>query len=573
MRELPLQHPGQPEYRSPTTFLWWMARGQWRSLAGGMIFGVIWMSAQAVMPALIGQAIDHGVSEGDRSQLWLWGLLMVLVGAVQAASGIIRHRFAVTNWLTAAYRTVQLVTRQSVRLGSGLKRRVSTGELVAIGTNDLSHLGNVMDVSARFTGAIVSFVLVAVILLQTSVMLGLVVLIGMPVLMLVISPILKPLQDRVLAMRELMGSLANTATDIVSGLRILRGVGGEQVFLRRYREKSQVTRQAGVRVARLQSSLDGLQVLLPGLFVAVVVWLGARSAVQGSITSGELVAFYGYAAFLVIPLRTATEFANKFIRARVSAQRVCHVLAVEPDFCDPETPLDPPAPDSPLTDERSGLVVRPGILTALVSAEPDESARVADRLGLQTATPDAGVRLGGVPLTQLRFADVRARIVVSDTDAALFSGPLGAQLAPHGGDVEQALYTASADDIMELLPDGLDSIVAERGRSFSGGQRQRLVLVRALMVDPEILILVEPTSAVDAHTEARIAARLPGHRAGRTTLVTTTSPLVLDRADEVVFLVGGAVAAIGTHHELLTTNPAYRAVVTREAADEMEVVR
>ena len=114
------------------------------------------------------------------------------------------------------------------------------------------------------------------------------------------------------------------------------------------------------------------------------------------------------------------------------------------------------------------------------------------------------------------------------------------------------------------VADGMDTVVAERGRTFSGGQRQRLVLARALAADPEILVLVEPTSAVDAHTEARIAARLRDHRAGRTTVVVSSSPLVLGAVDEVVFLSDGRVAAVGTYGDLLGSRPDFRAVVTRE---------
>ncbi|MFZ2502568.1 MAG: ABC transporter ATP-binding protein, partial [Nocardioides sp.] len=195
----------------------------------------------------------------------------------------------------------------------------------------------------------------------------------------------------------------------------------------------------------------------------------------------------------------------------------------------------------------------------------------ADRLGLMApadataaVTPEA-VTLGGIPLAALPLAEVRRRILVSDTAAVLFSGALGDRLDPlRLGLLNHALETASASDIFEALPEGLDTIVTERGRSFSGGQRQRLILARALAGDPEILILVEPTSAVDAHTEARIAGRLRDHRRGRTTLVTTSSPLMLDAADEVVFLLDGRVAARGTHGELLSTDARYRAVVTRE---------
>lgn len=556
--------------------MWWMARQQAATLLGGMFFGIVWMSAQAVTPAVLGRAIDRGVAAKDTRQLLLWAGVLLGVGLIQAVSGIMRHRFAVTNWLTAAYRVVQLIGRQAVRLGATLPRKVSTGEVVAIGISDMSNLGQVMDVTARFSGAVVSFLLVSVILLKTSTALGLVVLIGVPLLMLAIGPLLSPLQRRSAHQRELTGHLANTATDIVGGLRVLRGIGGEQVFADKYRGESQQVRAAGIRVARLQSMLDALQVLLPGIFVVLVVWLGARYAVRGEITVGELVAFYGYSAFLMIPLRTATEYANKVIRGRVSAARICRVLAVQPERGDRPGIADSPAAGSTLADAATGLWLTPGRITALVTERTDDAAELADRLGL-IAPPaagdgDAAVTLGGVPLTSLSLAEVRHRILVSDTASALFSGQLGLGLDPHRrGRLNHALETASAGDILEALPEGLDTIVTERGRTFSGGQRQRLILARALAVDPEILILVEPTSAVDAHTEARIAARLRDYRRGRTTLVTTSSPLMLDAVDEVVFLVDGKVVARGTHGELLETHPGYRTTVTRES-DAEEVV-
>ena len=569
VRDLPLTDPGTADARSPWRFLGWLMKGQWHTLLVGMLFGIVWMVAQAVMPAVIGHAIDDGIAAKDVHGLLRWTLVMLGIGLVQALAGIMRHRFAVTNWLTAAYRTVQLVARQATHLGATLPKRVATGEVVAIGTNDLSHLGNAMDVLARAAGAVVSFLVVAVILLRTSVTLGLVVLVGVPLLLLVIAPLLKPLQRRNFAQREMMGDLSNLATDIVSGLRILRGIGGERVFHDRYVRDSQKVRRAGVQVGRLQSVLDALQILLPGVFVVLVVWLGARFAVQGKISAGELVAFYGYSAFLMIPLRTATEFANKWIRALVSARRVVRVLSLEPDVADPDQAYDEPPLDAELVDVHSGLRVEHGLVTALVSDHPEETALVADRLGRYV---DGEVRWGDVPLSGLPREVVRRRIVVSDTGSALFSGVLREQvdIRGRGTDVlERALRTASAEDVLDVLPDGLDATVTERGRSFSGGQRQRLVLARVLTTDPQVLVLVEPTSAVDAHTEARIADRLVAHRAGRTTVVTTTSPLLLDRVDRVAFFRDGRVVAVGTHRALLRDVPDYRAVVTRELDEEV----
>lgn len=568
MRKLPLADPGIPDHRSPARYLLWVARGQLGTLAGGMVFGVLWMTSQAFAPAILGRAIDQGIAARDTGRLIEWVALLALVCLVQIVAGIMRHRYAVVNWLTGAYRTVQVVTRQSADLGATLPKNLATGEVVSVGASDLAHVGNVLEVVARFAGAIAAFITVAIILLTTSVTLGLVVLIGVPVMLFCLGPMLKPLQRRQFAHRDAVGELNSLGSDIVSGLRVLRGIGGEDSFSRRYRAESQQVRAAGVKVAGIQSTLDATQVLLPGVFVVIVVWLGAHFALQGQLSAGSLVAFYGYATFLVMPLRTATEFADKLMRGLVAARRVNRVLSLRAEIADPAEPVALPA-HGDLVDHDTGLVARDGLLTAVVAAEPDHAAVLADRLGRYD---DSAVSLGGVPLSAATRAAVRERILVSDTGSQLFTGVLRDELAPAGGvsdrDLMAAIDTASAEDVLVALPDGLDADVEEKGRSFSGGQRQRLILVRALLADPAVLVLVEPTSAVDAHTEARIAERLRAHRAGRTTVVVSSSPLLLDRVDEVVFVAAGQVVAVGKHRDLLATEPRYRAVVTRETEDE-----
>jgi ABC-type multidrug transport system fused ATPase/permease subunit len=557
MKQLPVADPGVADHRSANRFLWWLARSQAATMLVAVGFGVTWMLAQALMPAAVGRAVD-AITAKDLDTLGRWVAALAALGLVQAAAGLMRHRFSVTNWLSAAYRTVQLVTVQACRLGATLPKRVATGEVVTIGTSDISHLGEVMDIMARGVGALVATVAVAVILLSASVPLGLVVVLGVPVLMGVVTLLLRPLQRRQEAYREQDGKLTGRAGDMVAGLRVLRGVGGEAAFAARYRAESGRLRAAGVRVAKVDSLLDAAQVLLPGIFIALVTWLGARFALAGRISAGDLVAFYGYAAFLAFPLRTLTEVVSKLTRGRVAARRVVRVLALEPEIDDPPVPVDPPD-GGDLVDPDSGLVVRHGLLTAIAAAEPADATAIADRLG--RFDPASRVRFGGVPLENLAVAAVRERIVVADNDGRLFSGRLADELG--AGDPAPALYAASADDIVDALPEGLDTPVESRGREFSGGQQQRLRLVRALVADPPVLVLVEPTSAVDAHTEARIAARLRAVRAGRTTVVCTTSPLLLDRADLVAYVEGGRVVAEGTHTELLDRSPGYAATVTR----------
>ncbi len=217
-----------------------------------------------------------------------------------------------------------------------------------------------------------------------------------------------------------------------------------------------------------------------------------------------------------------------------------------------------------LSEDATGFVAAPGALTCVVTARPDDGAELADRLG--RFVEDDGVRLGGVPLVDLPLRAVRSRIVVSEADPMLFSGSLREVIDPHGAADDEAIRRvirlADAQDVVDALPEGLDAEIEERGRSLSGGQRQRVVLARALLADPEVLVLVEPTSAVDAHTEARIARRLHDARAGRTTVVVTASPLLLNRADCVAWLDGGRVRAEGTHRELLA-DARYREIVTR----------
>lgn len=563
MKTLPLTDPGTPDLRSPARYLLWIIRSQGRTLVAAVAAGILWMVAQALVPALIGRAIDAGVAGDDMSALWLWAGALLGAGTVVSVAGIFRHRNSVQMWLDAAYRTIQLTSNKTTELGATLRKRVTTGEVVSVGANDIANIGNSCDVLGRASGSVVAFFVVAALLLTSSVTLGLVVLIGVPLLLLALGPLLTPLQRRNMYARELQGDLNNRGADIVGGLRVLRGIGGEEVFHRRYVTESQRVRDAGVHVGRLQSVLDALQILLPGIFVVFVVWLGARFATEGTISPGELVAFYGYATFLMIPLRTATEFANKMIRAHVAAGRVIKILSLTPEFSDPDVPAEEP-PGNSLHDPQSGFTAHEGEIVAIVAADPAVSAALADRLGYYSAS---GTTLDGVRLADLRRDTVRSRIMVNNASATLFTGRLRDELDVRGrrddSEIMRAVHAASAEDVLDALPERLDAVIDERGRSFSGGQRQRMVLARALLTDPGVLVLVEPTSAVDAHTEARIAKRLRKYRAGRTTVVVTASPLVLDEVDRVAFLADGRVADEGKHRDLLDSSPAYRRVVTR----------
>jgi len=566
-RELPTQDPGTPDRRSPMRYLAWLARRQKGLLAANAFFGIGWMVAQALLWAAVGAAIDHGVAHHNVAELWKWVGVVVALGLIQAVCGAFRHQLSVTNWMNAAYRTVQLIGRHVALTGTALTDEIPAGDVVNTVAADAMRVGGAFDSFARFMGAILAWVVVSFILLSTSVELGLIVLIGVPVLASLTTPLMAPLHATQAAQREAAGRLASLGSDTVAGLRILRGIGGEQVFFDNYQRQSALVRDAGYRIATPQAGLEAGQILLPALLTGIVTWLGARDVMDGTLQVGQLVAFFGYATFLTTPLRTAIEYVISSTRAYVGAGRVLRILNITPLVTDPASPSDWPERVDTLVDTRSGVELSRGRLCAVVTETPAESAELADRLG--RFLPDVDdVLVNGAPLGSFAVADVRRHIMVSEIEPRLFSGELRYELVPHGivadAEILEALEAVSALDILDALDDGLNTWIDERGRSLSGGQRQRLSLARSLLTGAEVLILVEPTSAVDTHTEGRIAARLRAVRADGLTLVASTSPLMLEMVDHVFVVLDGHVVDQGRHHDLVERSAPYRQIVLRE---------
>lgn len=576
---------------------------------------------QAIVPAFLGQALDAGIENGLNGRVWGIGALLLVLFVVYAIGDTMLSYFGVTAWMRTAFDVDRLVGRQISATGKDLSRQVSTGEVATIIASDADYLGKFIEHLPALLGAAASFLVVAVLMLRTSVSLGLIVILGMPLVAAIVTLVIRPLQKRQAVQREAQSAVTTITTDTVAGLRILRGIGGEDVFARRYRDASQELRRRGVEVASSQATLMTLQVLLPGLFAAIVVWVAARMAVAGTLTPGGLITFYGYTAYLSWPLWVFTSSVQDYTRAVVGARRLSRLLEVAPAAGSlvERLNLDPAAThpvSGDLVDTGSGLRLKEGHMTALVCPDPQVSADLATRLGRFT---DAGptVTLAGRPLTTMPLEQVRASVVVSGATAQLFTGTLREALDVRGGpdpqpagledlvraeterttgaDVDQqvrpqereapgddrlieAIGIADAGDVLTSLSEGLAGMITEKGRSLSGGQRQRVALARALLTEAPTLVLIEPTSALDSHTEARVAAQVHRARAGRTTVVVTASPLVLEACDEVVLLDSSGTELLrSTHRELMAMArdghaqaADYRAVVSRAMGEDAE---
>ncbi|OIJ95647.1 ABC transporter transmembrane domain-containing protein [Streptomyces colonosanans] len=576
IQDLPYPDPGAPDTRSGPRFLWWLGRNQLAGQLKSLAWGLLHFLSVCGLPFCVGLAVQ-AVVERSGARLALTGGLLLLCGAGIALGDVMLHRTAVTNWITAAARVQQLLARRTAHLGSALTRRVAAGEVVAVSTGDVEKIGWFVEAVSRVSAAAVTIVVVCVGLVVYQPALGVIVAVGVPVLALAVLPLLPRATRRADVQREKAGRATELASDTVAGLRVLRGIGGEELFLDRYRRASQEVRTAAVRSARMWSLIAAIQVLLPGLLMIAVVWRGVQLAHEGRITVGELVAVYSSIMLLTYPLQHFQEIAMAYSFSRPSARRAARVLSLE-RATDSDGSRAACQPAGDLYDPRTRLLAPTGRLTAVVCGDPDMAGLLAERLGGHPAEKSTPVLLGGVPLDELPLDSARTAVLVQDKEPVLLSGSLRDLFdVPASGKVsaEEALAAAQCADVLDALVQGsphagdpLDARITERGRSLSGGQRQRLALARSLITDPEVLVLDEPTSAVDSHTEARIAEGIRKVRAGRTTVVFTSSPLLLDRADRVVLVHEGEVAAVGLHHDLMHSEPRYRAVVTRETDDE-----
>ncbi|MFE2293004.1 ABC transporter transmembrane domain-containing protein [Streptomyces sp. NPDC059452] len=600
IRDLPYTDPGDPDVRSGPRFLYWLGRNQLGGQLKALGWGLLHQVSIAGFPVTVGIAVQ-AVVDRSGSRLALAGGLVALLGITIAVGDTMLHRTAVTNWITAAARVQQLLARKTAELGAALTRRVAAGEVVAVSTGDVEKIGWFVEALSRFAAAATALVLVCVGLVLYLPALGVLVAVAMPVLALAVLPLLPRATRRADEQREKAGKATELASDTVAGLRVLRGIGGEELFLGRYRRASQEVRRAAVRSARMWALISAVQVLLPGILLISLIWYGATLVRDGRIEVGQLVTVYSAATLMIFPLRHFEEIAMAYSFSRPSAQRAVRVLSLRRSDRT-ATEAGGGVPSGDLYDPATGLMAPQGQFTAVVCGDPDEAGRLAERLGghAQTDSETDGVAaseaddtedtartekqapsvlLGAVPLDELPLDTARTAVLVQDKDPVLLSGTLQELLdVPSSGLVtaEEALEAAQCGDVLAALAqaspdenrDPMRTRITERGRSLSGGQRQRLALARSLITDPEALVLDEPTSAVDSHTEARVAAGVAELRRGRTTVAFASSPLLLDVADRVVLVHEGSVVAAGTHRELLRTEPRYRAVVTRETDEE-----
>jgi putative ABC transport system ATP-binding protein len=531
-----------PTARDP---LLWAARRVRGNLALGASLMVAHQAAEAAVPVLIGVIIDRGVATGDAGAMLTWvavlgGLFVALSAA--GCSGIYLYQRA----LVWADHAVRMRIAERALDARGLREPARAGELVSLATVDALRVAEGTSAVMLACGAFAGILGGAAFLLATSLTLGLIILLGLPVVLVAVRGLARPLERRSAEQHAAIAATAGVATDLLTGLRVVKGLGAERAGAKRYRVASRVALCGALRAARVQGAYEGVTIGLSGVFLVVVAWAGGRMALQGTITIGELVSAVGLTQFLVGPLSRLVYAGAQLARGAGSAGRIAAFLRAPVAVQDGDTPLAAPVRGAlvlrgvchgPLRDV--DLTVAPGEITGIVADDPLDARALLDLLG-RAADPAAGeVLLDGTPLRALRLDDVRAAILVEPHDADLF------------GPTERSDAEIAGDDVP----------IGSEAQELSGGQRQRVALARALRAGPPVLVLHDPTTAVDAATEHRIAARVRELRAGRTTVLVTTSPALLSTATRIVVLREGRIAAEGSHTGLAAADEGYREAV------------
>lgn len=553
-----------------------MARNPGR-LAAFLVLISSWQVSEALVPVVIGATIDRAVTTGDPVALATWLAVLAVLFAVLSYS----YRFGAVigfGFMQVEMHRLRLQVAGRALDPRGVRSRTLPGETLSLATSDIELIGVTLRALGLAVASGVAVLVAAGVLVRIDLTLGMVVLLGVPAILLLLRVLTPVVARRSSAQQALLARTTGVATDLVRGFRTLKGIGAEDVASRRYREASVRAQRAGIRTADSYGAVSGLSTTASSLFLAVVAALAGLLALEGQITVGELVAIVGLTQFLAEPMRYLGELMAEVAAARASAQRVVDYLAAPPLVQSGDRRVDPEGAvavtlDGAVTEALQGLTVssRPGELLGLAVTDPGEATDLVGLLNGEVAPerPDA-VRLDDVALVDLDLSSRRRRLVVAPHHVDLFEGTVSDNVDPGAAlptpEIDAVLAAAACGDVLSLHPLGRDRPVSPDGASFSGGQRQRVAFARALATGAPALVLHDPTTAVDAVTEHRMAAGLRRvrheQRADLVTWVLTSSPALLAQADRVVLVHEGRVVAEGTHAELCQRED-YREAVLR----------
>ncbi|MFD9660269.1 ABC transporter ATP-binding protein [Rhodococcus sp. NPDC059968] len=535
--------------------------------------------AETLVPISIGVIVDRAVATGDVFALSVWLCTLALLFLVLTAAWRFGARFIVVAMQNEAHQ-LRMEVAHRILDPRGVRTDLRAGELLSVSTSDADRAAWIADITPRAAAALTAAIGSAVALLLIDVPLGLAVLIGTPVILGLLQLAAPLITRRATDQQAAVAWASAMATDLVSGLRPLRGIGAEVSASRRYRTASREALGATLHTAKSSAVFAGVSMTVSALLAVGVAGFAGWFALEGRITIGELITVVGLSQFFIEPLGVLAGLPGFLALSRASADRLALVLDAEPLLpAGSGRTLDGSELSLTGVSYRSlsavDLRVTPGELLGVVAYRPQDAEALAALLSGQVPPDryDGELTVGGVRLSDADLVQARRALLVEPHNGDLFSGTVASNVTAGrpgatASEVQAALSASAAVDVVEAHPEGLDHEVADRGSSLSGGQRQRVALARALVAQSPVMVLHDPTTAVDAVTEHTIAGGIADlrHRGSadrQTTILITSSPALLSVTDRVVVLNDGTVIGEGTHSQLATENANYRQAVLR----------
>jgi ATP-binding cassette subfamily B protein len=553
----------------------------------GIVAGLVWAAARVAVPSLAGAAVNHGVVAADWAAARNWMILILLVGAVQAAcTGIRRYAAFGLAWRVERDLRMRLVAHLQT-LHFAFHDRAQTGQLMAYANTDIQQINNAVLLIPLTIASSIQMVAVAVILFLRSPGLAFFALAALPLLNISATRFSHRMFPVGLALQEELSELSGVVEESVTGIRIVKGFGVERMQRKRLEHEADGVFDRSMQQARLRANFVPQLDFLPALGLVGILWFGGHQVLDGNLTVGDIVAANLYVLMMIWPLRMIGMLVAQLPRSAAASGRINDVLVTDPAIEDVAHARH--LPDGPgrveFDDVTFGygtnrpvlrnmdLVIPGGQAIALVGATASGKSTVARLIPRFYDIESGHIRVDGADVRDARLREVRRAVGLVFEDTFLFSDTVRSNIAfadPEASmdAVVRAARLAGADDFVRELPDGYNTVIGEHGYSLSGGQRQRIAIARAVLADPRILILDDATSSVDPTKEHEIRAALAEVMKGRTTIIIAHRPATIALADRVVLLDGGKVVADGTHDGLLESSAAYREVLARAAVED-----
>jgi ATP-binding cassette subfamily B protein len=551
------------------------------------------MGMTVLIPYLTGVAIDS-IRSNHRHSLVLWGIAIVAAGLGRLGLSVARRLVAGRVSLGVELDLRNRLYGQLQRLELSFFDRQQTGQLMSRATVDLQSVRFFLGYGLIFIGqSLLSILLAAAAMFALQPLLAALSLSPVPFVVLIAQRYGRRSRPAIQEAQQRIAELTAEAEENVSGVRVVKAFAQEERQLGRFQHSVQRVFDQQIYATRIQAFYGPMISFLPNLGLAIILLVGGRQVIDGTLTVGQFTAFYAYLLMLISPMRTLGYMLGAAQRATASGARIFQILDRSPRMTVPDDA--PPLPEGPgrVTLEDVGLTfegaprpalsgidldVQGGSTVALVGAMGSGKTALVSLLPRLYDVTEGSVLIDGVDVRSVDLASLRHEIAIVNDDPFLFSASVHENIAYARADasreeVEQAARAAQADDFIRALPDGYDTLVGERGLTLSGGQRQRISIARAILAQPRILILDDATSSVDASTEQQIKLALRDLMEGRTTFVIAHRLSTIALANDIVVLENGRIADRGTHEQLLERSELYREIVEKGMPDQVFMTR